>query len=554
MRIHVSVFSKLARRLDGKGYGGYRELRNLIIDYDKFVLRITKVQGDPHAPPSYCEVYVHSRILGIPENVIKKENLVPLTDFVYRTLYSVLKRYNQKCGSGNSCYLGVPKPGPYIIRRSGVEYSDKEFILRFFVGLPAKGRRINGRELERIFVDKVPRIISDLASLLSDTDSLPKHIEVYKDYMYIRVLLDKWGATAFIANNSVLPRKSSISHEPLPTAIPFRSPKELEIEITLPSGKKIKGMLIPRGLTTITGAGYHGKTTLLNAIQNGIYPHIIGDGREYVVSRNRTVTVKAEDGRMIHCVDLSSFIHNLPNKEDTTCFNTRNASGSTSMAASINEAIEAGAEVILVDEDTSATNLLYKDKIVSEIIREDTISTLSQQARSMVEKTGVNLVIVASASSVFFGISDKIVLMEKYIPRVIRIERNIEYYHAPFKQYKEPRKRFYYGIKGLKKIKASSFKLVAQYSDGTIFELDVRNNPRIVEKSQVRLLAKIIKKFANPSKPLTITEIIEKINRLLEERGFEAFAKPVPPDLAYVDGFDVVWVLNRLYNASFKQE
>ena len=50
--------------------------------------------------------------------------------------------------------------------------------------------------------------------------------------------------------------------------------------------------------------------------------------------------LRAEDGRKIKDVDISLFINHLPNGRNTRRFSTLDASGSTSQAANIIEAIE----------------------------------------------------------------------------------------------------------------------------------------------------------------------------------------------------------------------
>ena len=287
----------------------------------------------------------------------------------------------------------------------------------------------------------------------------------------------------------------------------------------------------------------------MEAIQEGIYNHIKGDGREYVVSRKYTVMVRAEDGRIVTNVDISSFIINPPGHTDTSKFSSLDASGSTSMAASINEVIEAGAELLLIDEDTSATNLLFKDKVMEEIIVKEPIRPLCLQVKSLVKKTGIGVVVIASASSSFLGSADKIILMEDYVPKDItsrvkkmtNVTRELEY--------KLPRNRMFHGIRRLRKVRAKDYKIVAEYNDGTVFELDLAYYPRIVEKGQVKFIAQIVKKLSRPRKPLPIPRLVDYINRLICEKGFKAFVDLIPPDLTMVDGFDVVWVLNRLYNS-----
>ncbi len=551
----VKDFDGFYRRLDGRRFSSYKLLKGVIFDFDSFKASFTKIQSDPHAPPSIVEAVIPHSIHGFDNYFLKDGNLIPFTDYLVRRLYRLCRSVSAKCGSGYSGYIGIPKPGPWILKRSAVEVGESnDIIVRFYVGLPARGRRILGREFKRILCEKIPQVINTLIKLNDDElRDVRKHIELYQSQEYVRDWLYRNRYICFIADGSILPRESSISQKPLRNAVPFEAPRELRKSIRLPNGRVISGLAIPEGLTIISGGGYHGKTTLLRAIQDGIYNHTSGDGREYVISRSNTVFIKAEDGRLISHVDISSFIDNLPLNKDTRDFSSLNASGSTSMAASINEAVEAGAEVILLDEDTSATNLLYKDSVMSEIIRYDPIKPISSQIDSFIERTKISVVVIASSSSALLNKADRVIIMENYKPRCL-IEGQYNSTTSSLNyEYKPPIKRVYKGIKMFKKVRTQGFKLIVKYSDNVDFELDLSNNLRIVEKGQVKFISYIISKIASVSKPIDIRSLVSYIDGLIDRYGFKVFIKPVPPDLTAVSGFDVVWVLNRLYNVLIKQ-
>jgi len=544
---------KLLRKLHGKRYGAYKRLRGVVFSYDVAEATFTKIQGDPYAPPSILEITIPPSVHGLPSKFFDERSVTPFLDFIARELYLSSVKLRKKCGTGNSGYLGIPKPGPWILRRSCTEVSGRNIILRLFVGLPARGRRILGNMALEILLDKIPEIVKSTILRPDIEERIEEHVENYLDQEYLREWLYENGYAAFVADGSILPRESSYSQKPMKNAIPFKSPQELRVKVELPSGKIVTGMAMPMGFIVITGGGYHGKTTLLEAIQDGIYDHVKGDGRELVVSRRLTIAVKAEDGRIVHHVDISSFISDLPKKRSTEDFSSLDASGSSSMAASINESIEAGAEILLIDEDTSATNLLYKDEVMAKIIRREPITPLSSQGRSIIEKTGIGIIAVAGASSSLIQNANEVILMENYEP--IRItEEAKQYVIEPINEaeYKPPKRRIFYGIRGLRKVKAVGFKLMAKYEDGTVFELDLSRYPRIVEKGQVALIAHALMNLKRPTKPMYVSELVKHVNKLFKERGFQAFADPVPPDLTAIDGFDLAWVLNRLHNASFE--
>ncbi len=553
-RVDTSEVNSLLKKLEGKNYRLYKKLYKCVIDYETALGYFTRVQGDPYATPSYFELLIKKH--KFPNYILS--NKTPFTDYLYRIIYSFTKKKSRKCGTGNSCYIGIPKPSNKVIYRSSVEVVGHNILLRLFIGLPAKGRRILGYRASEIIVGVITSILNEINKVSEDIEDLRKHIELYKEQEYIRSWLKKKGYIAFIADNSILPRESSISEKPLKKATPFKTPESLRITITLPNGKKLSGLGIRKGITVITGGGYHGKSTLLQSIINGIYNHIRGDGREYIVSVKDIEYVKAENGRIINNVDISSFIDStkLPKSMDTRNFYTLNASGSTSMAASISEAIELKTDAVLLDEDTSATNLLYKDNIMSKIIAREPIRELNKQARDMYRKTSTSLLIVISASSEYLSIADTIVLMENYTPKDIEdfVKKFVKHSRNNLCniEYHPPRKRIFHGVRDLVKVKAKGYRLVFKYRNGVLYELDLRSNPRIVEKAQVKMIATIIDKIKNIEEPMNTITLMNYIENLFTMRGFRAFTNPVPPDLAAVQGRDVLWVLNRLYNAVFK--
>jgi len=551
----LTEFLKLLRGLDRKNYGAYRRLKNIVVDYKDFNIKIVHVQGDPHAPPSFVEVTIHRDYLKVLEKAISlSRDVTPVEDFVYRALFKLLKRYSRRCGSGNSCYLGVPKPSPCMLRRSGVELN-KVLLLRFFLGLPAKDRRVYGDQAVKLFADRIPRIVKELMTVLVNSEKRVLEIaKLYRDQEYVRGYLYKEGLVAFVADGSILPRESSISEKPLQKAVPFRSPKSMRITIKLPSGKSVSGMGIPLGVVVLTGGGYHGKSTLLRAIQRGVYNHVKGDGREFVIAREAAVSVMAEDGRIIHNVDISSFVEEDPYIGKTSSFSTLNASGSTSMAASLSEAVEMGAELILIDEDNSATNMLFKDSIMEKIIPDDPLKPLSLQIRSLVEKSNAGIVVISGSSSAFLCRADRVVRMRMFLPEDITdYVRKFVGVCEDTVSFSGVRMRVFKGVGGVKRIRSRGMRLRIHYTDGVEFELDLARNPRIVEEGQVRLIAAILRRLVRENVHTEMSELVKYIDEELGRRGFKAFKKPVSPDLTWVRGIDVAWVLNRLYRARFEQ-
>lgn len=246
-------------------------------------------------------------------------------------------------------------------------------------------------------------------------------MELSEDQEFIRSQLEVKGLVAFVANDSVLPRESGVSQRPMKSGVPFVSPESMEVTMELPYKGTIRGMGIPKGVTLIVGGGYHGKSTLLKALETGVYPHIIGDGREYVVTDAAAMKIRAEDGRSIKHTDISMFINDLPNGKNTVAFDTEDASGSTSQAANVVESMEAGATAFLIDEDTSATNFMVRDELMQRVIHRDMepITPFIERVRELYERFGISTVIVAGSSGAYFEVADTIVQMDRYVPKEI---------------------------------------------------------------------------------------------------------------------------------------
>ena len=408
------------RSIDHKGYPAYKDLKGQY-NFGDYVLSIDHVQGDPFASPSRLSVRVEKGKAGFPaEYYDTPAKRITLQDHLTRLFGRwVAGGSFQAKGSGKSGLLSVSRCGQQVLERTALRVKDGDLILRFEAGFPANGRTINARELEKMLFDILPDCVrKSLYYGKIDREKLRQAICLCEDQQYIRKSLEERKLCAFIADGSVLPRESGVSERPMKDAVVFRSPESLRITLSLPNRGEVTGMGIPQGITLFVGGGYHGKSTILQALQNGVYNHIAGDGRELVITDASAFKLRAEDGRSVTGVDISPFIKNLPNKKDTTHFSTEDASGSTSQAANLMEALESGSSLILIDEDTSATNFMVRDDLMAQVITpgEEPITPFISRIRGMYEDLGVSSIIVAGSSGAFFHRADTIIQMKEYVP------------------------------------------------------------------------------------------------------------------------------------------
>ena len=413
------------RAIDHKSYPAYKSLGGSW-SFGRYTLNIDHVQGDPFAAPAQLSVTVGAREAGFPAGSWQQPWCrVALEDYLLRRFAGQAGRFSHQAkGSGKSGVLAVACPGQEVLERTACEIDPKsgKLAVRLEVGFPANGRTICSSELIKILFDFLPKCVQDVLFYRKLNGSeVEKIIFLADDREYIRNRLEEMGLVAFVANGSVLPRESGVSDRPMKNSVLFRSPESMEVEMDLPHKGRVKGMGIRKGITLIVGGGYHGKSTLLKALELGVYNHIAGDGREYVVTVSDAVKIRAEDGRCVKNDDISMFVNNLPNGKETKSFYTEDASGSTSQAANVIEAMESGTSLLLIDEDTCATNFMVRDELMQRVVHreKEPITPFIERARYLYEKKGISCIVVAGSSGSYFSIADWIVQMDNYVPMEI---------------------------------------------------------------------------------------------------------------------------------------
>lgn len=525
------------RQIDRKSYPAYKQLRGGY-RFDGFFLHIDHVQGDPFAAPSKVRIQVPGSQAELEERWFDtREKKTALEDFLLREFGRQLKGFSfQAKGSGKSGLMSVSRPGQEILERTGCQIDEKSgaVTLRMEIGFPANGRTVNSRELEKILFDYVPVCVKkSLYARALDREKLQKTADLAEDQTYMRQELKNRGLVAFVANGSILPRESGVSSRPMKGAVPFVSPKEMEISLELPHRGEITGMAVKQGITMIVGGGYHGKSTLLKALELGVYNHIAGDGREYIVTDETAMKIRAEDGRCVKKTDISLFINNLPNGKDTKHFTTEDASGSTSQAANVIEAMEAGSRLFLVDEDTSATNFMIRDELMQRVVRSEVepITPFTLRIREMYEKYGISTVLVAGSSGSYFHVADTVVQMNQYEPLEITAlaKKEAEAFPLPVQAVEESIQPDLARVFGPdRKFAAESrIKMKTMGRDGISINrdtIDLRYVEQLADSEQLNALAQLMKYMRSHvlDGKKTLQEVVQETMRQLENQGWEA--------------------------------
>ena len=554
---------ELFKKIDRKGYPAYKETRGQY-QFPGYVLSIDHVQGDPFAAPSKVSVQVKGAQAGFAKELYDKvHKRIALQDYLLRQFGKEVAGFAfQAKGSGKSGLMSVSRPGQEILERSAcsIQGENGDILLRLEIGFPANGRTINARELEKIIFDFLPECVRKSLYYKSlNKKQVQQVMELSQDQQYIREELKKRNLCAFVADGSVLPRESGISQKPMKGAIKFRSPESLRVSLELPYYGTLTGMGIPNGITLIVGGGYHGKSTLLKALEMGVYNHIAGDGREYVITDSSAMKIRAEDGRSIKNTDVSMFINHLPNGKNTKHFSTEDASGSTSQAANVIEAMEAETKVFLIDEDTSATNFMIRDELMQRVVSRDAepITPFIDRIEELYKHYGISTILVAGSSGSYFHKADVILQMEQYIPRDITdfAKQEAESFPIPVEKVpKSERPSFERKLKFYVKGKRGDdrIKVKVQGKDGFSLNhetVDLRYLEQIADVEQVTALGYILKYVAaNMGRgEKTLQEILGKLEQILAQRGLAGICDGnyLPSGLAMPRKQEVFACLNR---------
>ncbi|MEG4508039.1 ABC-ATPase domain-containing protein [Microcoleus sp. F6_B4] len=563
-------------QLDNRGYKAYKDIQGSY-DFSEFTLIIDYVQGDPFASPSKFRVRVPPNIAQIPGELFNSRSReIALRDYLTRQFDKAAHSSSSKRGTGKSGMIAVTRFGQEVLERTSAfiissNTSDIEDLggveLRFIVGLPAGGRSILGRQAAEMLCEDIPEIVSKSLKYANlNAAECRRHVETVEDADWLREQLAEKGLVAFVADGSILPRRTGVDNRPLlNNAVAFQSPPSLKVEFNCPNRGLISGMGIPAGITLIVGGGYHGKSTLLRAIELGVYNRIPGDGREFVVTSPAAVKIRAEDGRSVAGVDISPFINHLPQGRDTAQFYTENASGSTSQAANIIEALEVGTmPVLLVDEDTAATNFMIRDRRMQELIAKDKepITPFIDKVRQLYADYGVSTILVMGGSGDYFDVADTVIAMENFqaynvteqakeIAKNYSISRAAEGgEHFGEITQRVPIPASLNPSRGRRDVRVK-VRDVDELAFGTE-EIDLGAVEQIVDSGQLRAIAAamVYAKQQYMDGKRTLSEIIDLVMADIDARGMDILSPFPEGDFAMFRRFELAAAINRLRSLS----
>lgn len=564
-------------RIDGRGYKAYKDIEGSY-DFGPVELHIDHVQGDPFAAPSKLRLRVPHGHAAIPPALhSNRVRRLAMADFIARCVRSAISRCARgNRGTGKSGLITVDAGAQEVLERTALVVTPEWVEARIEAGLPASGRRVLAREAEAMLCNELPAIAEQAMTWRRlPRDDARRFVECVENAEHIRDQLDGLGLIAFVADGAILPRESGASDRPLPAdqAIAFRSPDSLRVTVDLlnpvadvaESSNRLTGMGIAKGVTLIVGGGYHGKSTLLRAVERGVYPHIPGDGREYVVTNRDAVKIRAEDGRRVEQVDISPFVSDLPYGRSTAAFSSDDASGSTSQAANIMEALELGASALLLDEDTSATNFMVRDARMQALVHKEhePITPFVDRVREVYDTLGVSTVLVMGGCGDYFDVADTVIMMRDYRPIDATVEaRRVAQTLATTRRSeiaqplrpcrpRVPKADSFDSSRGRREVKidAKGLDLILYGSD----PIDLRYIEQLVDASQTRAIGYAIhlaaQRFMDGSTALA--DVVEAVDRVLDENSLDLLAPfgrtgHHPGNFARPRRYEIAAAINRL--------
>ncbi len=547
MSRQASDLSKKLGQIDGRGYKAYKQLAGAYY-FGRWTLFIDHVQGDPFAAPSKMRLRLEQSVAEIPPHLYNNRvRRLALEDFLGRAVSTAIPKGTRR-GTGKSGLITIDAGAQEVLERTAVVVTPEWVEARIELGLPAAGRTISGRHAEELLLGVLPKIVeASLRWQNLDKDQAVAFVNTVENYEHLRTALAEKKLVAFVAEGAVLPRESGASDRPMRDAVPFRAPRALRVCLPLlhPNGDgatEIEGMGVAEGVTLIVGGGYHGKSTFLKAIERGVYPHIPGDGREYVICRKDAVKIRSEDGRRVANVDISPFIQHLPMGRSTSSFSSEDASGSTSQAANIMEALEVGARVLLLDEDSSATNFLVRDARMQALVsrKHEPILPFLDRVRELYERLGVSTVLVMGGSGDYFDPADTVIRMMDYLPEDATEEAKAIASRQPTGRTVESESPLKLG--SCRRFVPASIdasrgrrdvRIEARGRDQLVFgeeTLDLRALEQLVDVSQTRAVGYAMALAAKRLRSDTtrLTDIMDALDVLFDKEGLDVLASKIP--------------------------
>jgi len=547
--------------MKSKKYGFYKSLSQKTWSFGDFSLEFVHVQGDPYAPASKILLKAPFSSLGYSTKLIASfTQRLAVADFFLRRLFIEIQNYN----GDKKAEFKIMAPTQEVLLRNALWIENGFIQILLQVNLPAKERIIDEKKAAHLLTAVLPDLVTSSLyffdpQVLKDLEAHVRCLEVREELLKI---IKEQNLVAFVPNGAILPRASGLSDTPLLEAIPFVSPSDLEVQFEV-LGESIVGMGIQKGITVIAGGAYHGKSTLLHALERAVVPHIPGDGREWVVIDESACAIHVEEGRSIQNTDISFFLKNLPGDTSTSQFNTVSASGSTSQVGNFLEALEFGSKCFLIDEDYSAVNFLIRDSRVRALLgdQNEPLTPLIDRIQHLKEK-GLNFIIVAGACGAYLEVADQVLLVSNYkisraTQKVLEINSQLEpsVKEDPSVDFEFPQSRLFHDfvkdmLPHVKPTSAVERRVKVRLQDNSVLQIgflraQIAKTSLFHESTKLASGYLLLNLLQNPSNEESLKQI-EALCLKIQNVGFRAIPQGFSKDLALPRPIDIASALLRL--------
>ncbi len=562
-------FYNLLTELDGQPFAEYQQM---VGDYDfaRYVIKCGKIdfEADELISPVFT-VRVPQTISEIPDYQFDSPvRRTAMEDLLLRRLAANVEHIANFDHNGIARRsMLVPHPTQAILPRNALLLTKEYIEVRIRIVLPVQTIAmdgdavvaIDGEMAQQIFFENLPEVISN--SLLycnietADADAFVNNME---DADQLRQHLGASGQISFVAEGALLTRIKSEDTPDYERLIPLEVDDSLIDEVEVPHAGTVRGLGIPHGLTLILGESNGGRVDLTEAIAQGIYNHVPGDGRESVVTVADAVAIHSEAGRSIQQVDISAFATELLDGGNPASYSCKSAGSFSSQAASTVEALEAGARVLLYDEHSSSSTFLSSDTRVSPLLGKSIRNSLASRARQMVDELGISIVVAGSSLvAEFIPIADKILRVENYrvsditeeakeldiVPSVADSSVNLSSMLS--------RSRWVMPSSIDPSIGREDIVIHADEEDFLQFGrsiVDLGALKQICDADQARAIGFVLyySKLRYMDEGYPLREILDLVDRDLSNEGLNALSRDARGDLARPRRYEVAATLNRL--------
>jgi predicted ABC-class ATPase len=557
-------FYNLLAEIDGKPFSEYERLIG-DFDFARYVIKCSKIEMARDGENPVFNIRVPQSIAELPGHLYDSPvRRTALEDYLTRNLCAVtgrIARFNESGWARRN--IIIAEPGQKILPRTSVAVTKEYIDARIRIALPYKvyvsgERLVDGEMARKVFFEDLPEIVSSSIFCCNlDLGAAEEFVNGMEDADRVRQTLATLGLVGFVGEGSLLAREQGSDEPDLSHIAPFEVADDARTEIDVPNAGKIAGLGIPAGLTVVLGDAANGRKDFMSALAAGVFNHIPGDGRETVITVSDAVQVAVDRDRVVQEVNITPFLTESENGNPAS-YSTRSADSFISQAAATIEALEVGARVLIVDENTSASAFLTTDARVAGLLGATPRASLAQRARQMVDELGISLVIGGeNLVAEYIPIADTVLKVEDF--QVTNITEEAKALNlalppeAPVVNLAPMLARSRWimpssidAAVGSKDVVISALDLNAIQFGRSVIELD--SVPQIADESQTLTIGLLLyyAKLRYMQEGYPLREMLDMIDRDLSSEGLGTISRDLRGDLARPRRYELAAALNRL--------